>query len=172
MKEVNLYVQGMCKNDVSERPGSYVCMLEYKGHKKILSDFMEHTTANKVMLIGITNAIKLLKETCCINIYIPCSLGFKKIYRNGEYIQTKSERYNYKELNILSDLMVKKGHKHNEIVTYKYANQLKEINKSRYVHKYKMYKRLKNLRDQNNLPDIEVEETESISDSPITNIGE
>lgn len=167
MKEVNLYIYSMCKCMDEFKPGCYIGMLEYKGHKKIVSGFIENTTSYRLLITAFIDAVKGLKEPCNINVYMPCRIGLSKIKnKKGAYKHT--EKHNYDLLNELSDLLKNNNHKFNAVVTNNYVEILKKECKKMYDYKFKMYKKLASMKDPLSLPDIgNIEETESISDSPI-----
>lgn len=115
MKEVNIYVKGIAKSMLDNKPGSYVSVLEYEGRTKILHGNEYNTTSNRMIITGVIEAIKLLKEPCYINIYTPTKLGFKSTKVNKDLI------------GIIKDLIVQDGHDYNEVVTSDYIKYLENI---------------------------------------------
>lgn len=139
MKEVNIYTYGVCKSNLPKKPGSYVTILEYKGKIKQVDGFIEETTSNRVMIMGMIQAVKMLKEPCKIHFYNITQLGFKKIMnKNGDYKNT-SLKCNGDLLNKLSQLLEQGGHEIEEHITKEYENKLRRCNR-KYDAKFEEYK--------------------------------
>ena len=127
MKEVNLYIFGKCQNLLDNKPGAYIVKMEYKHHIRQLNDYMEDMTTNRALIIGLIEAVKLLKEPCIINVHIQTYIGFKKIIsKHGGYKKTSDKKNNGSLLNQLSEVLETGGHKINEILTNRYSNALKK----------------------------------------------
>ena len=138
MKEVNIYTYGVCKSNLIKKPGSYVTILEYKGKLKQIDGFIEETTSNRVMITGMIQAVKRLKEPCKIHFYNVTQLGFKKIInKKGDYKRT-SLKCNGDLLNELSELLEQGGHEIEEHITKEYENKLRSCNR-KYDAKFKKY---------------------------------
>jgi hypothetical protein len=77
MKQVTLY--SGCSFDYGKRSGRYFAALEYKNSlKRIYGEIQgEHETANRVVIHGLIEAVKLIKEPCELT-FITCTpVGFK-----------------------------------------------------------------------------------------------
>lgn len=75
MKEINMYVRG--REDYNTKIGCWIAVLEYKGRTKYLKGKEENTTTNRMIITGVIEAIKTLKEPCIITLYTHTYLGFK-----------------------------------------------------------------------------------------------
>lgn len=137
IKEVNIYTFGICKINVLKRPGSYITILEYKGHTKQVDGFIEETTTNRTIITGMIQAVKLLKEPCKIHFYNAIQVGLKKIYRDGKYKKIPMKD-NGDLLNELSDLLEQGGHLIEEHITKEYEKQLRKCNR-KYDNKFAEY---------------------------------
>ena len=117
MKEVNIYIRGICKNfgEGSElKEGKYIALIEYKGHHKRCIGKEINTTSNRMFLVALTEGIKALKESCIINFYTPTTLGFKKPHKSP----------NKDLLGKILELVEYNGHKLNENISRKYQDYL------------------------------------------------
>ena len=138
MKEVNIYTSNRCLSMSDKKPGSYVVKMEYRGRVKYIDGFTENTTSYRVLIIGMIEAIKQLKEPCKINVYNPVAVGFRKIInKKGEY-KTTSLKYNGDLLNELSELLSSGGHAIKEHITNEYMKELKLYHK-KYDEVFKKY---------------------------------
>ena len=107
MKQVNLYVRGICINTGESgelRKGKYIALLEYQNkHKKVFGTEI-NTTSNRMFLKAVIEGLSLLKECCIVNIYTPTRLGFNsKSSPNKDLINqilgtVKSNGHMYKEV--------------------------------------------------------------------------
>lgn len=88
MKEVTIYARGSVS---PEHGGRYLATLNFKGAEKWVSGRSEdeNTTAQRMMITGIIEAVKLLKEPCKLTIYAHDRFRLKKIQkaRNPDLIQ-------------------------------------------------------------------------------------
>lgn len=119
MKEVNIYIRGICKNfgEGSElKEGKYIALIEYKGHYKKCVGKEVNTTSNRMFLVALIEGIKALRESCIINFYTPTSLGFGKPNKSP----------NKDLLNEIFELVEAKGHKLNENISKRYQNYLSD----------------------------------------------
>ena len=110
MKEVNMYIRGICKNsgEYSEiKEGRYIVLLEYKGRHKQDIGIEFNTTSNRMLLKALIKGIEMLKEPCIINFYTPTSLGFKKPNKSP----------NKDLINEVLTLVEAKGHKLNKNIS-------------------------------------------------------
>ena len=112
MKIVNIYVQGIAKSNLPTKDGKYVTVLEYKGKTKILYGEANNTTSNRMLITGVIEGVKLLKEPCEITIYVPTNLGLKSTKPNKDLI------------NILKELFLLGRHTYIEVVSNNYKAQL------------------------------------------------
>lgn len=129
MKEISIYISNRCLSMSDKKPGSYVVKMEYRGRVKYIDGFTENTTSYRVLIMGMIEAIKLLKEPCKINVYNPVAVGLKKILnKKGEY-KTTSLKYNGDLLNELSELLSSGGHAIKEHITNEYMKELKPYQK-------------------------------------------
>ncbi len=67
MKKVKIYSDGACSGNPG--PGGWACVLLYKGNRKNISGFVEHTTNNRMELTGAMYGLLALKESCTVEIY-------------------------------------------------------------------------------------------------------
>ena len=67
MKKVIIYTDGACSGNPG--PGGYGAILVYDGREKEVSEFFEHTTNNRMEMIGVIAALAALKEPCEASIY-------------------------------------------------------------------------------------------------------
>lgn len=66
MKKVFLYCDGSSLGNPG--PGGWCSILEYNGHEKVISGGESHTTNNRMELLSVIEALKLLKEKCEVEI--------------------------------------------------------------------------------------------------------
>ena len=67
MKEVTIYTDGACSGNPG--PGGWAAILIYNNVKKEISGGSPQTTNNIMELTAIIEALKMLKETCKVNVY-------------------------------------------------------------------------------------------------------
>lgn len=67
MKTVHVYTDGACRGNPG--PGGWGAILDYKGIQRELSGGERQTTNNRMELTAVIEALKLLKEPCCIHLY-------------------------------------------------------------------------------------------------------
>ena len=67
MKNVTIYTDGACSGNPGK--GGWGCVLIYKDSKKEFSGYEETTTNNRMELTAIIEALKKLKEPCCVDLY-------------------------------------------------------------------------------------------------------
>ena len=150
MKNITLYSDGSCSGNPG--PGGWGCILIYKEHSKELSGGFEHTTNNRMELVGVIEGLKALKEPCCVDVYTDSAYVFNAIdkgwltnwKRNGWKTSAKKDVENIDLWNSLSDLLSihtvtfhkVKGHADNaynnrcdQLATAQTAIQIKELNK-------------------------------------------
>lgn len=67
MKQVTIYTDGACSGNPG--PGGWGAILLYKDTIRELSGGEEHTTNNRMELLGVISALSALKEPCEIELY-------------------------------------------------------------------------------------------------------
>ena len=67
MKQVTIYTDGACSGNPG--PGGWGAILLYKDTLRELSGGEEHTTNNRMELLGVISALSALKEPCEIELY-------------------------------------------------------------------------------------------------------
>lgn len=65
-KEVHMFTDGACSGNPGD--GAYCCILQYKEHEKIISDYAERTTNNKMELLAVIKGLEAIKYPCKIDI--------------------------------------------------------------------------------------------------------
>ncbi len=66
LKEITIYTDGACSGNPG--PGGWAAILIYGEHTKEISDGEKNTTNNRMELMAVIRALKLLKETCKVEI--------------------------------------------------------------------------------------------------------
>lgn len=78
MKKVSIYLHGS-QFPLENNRGTYEATLVYKNNRKALRGKDDNkTTSSRMMLTGLIEATKMLKEPCIINVYAPTNLGFSR----------------------------------------------------------------------------------------------
>ena len=67
MKTVTIYTDGACSGNPG--PGGWGAILEWNGVEKEISGGAADTTNNRMELIGVIEALSLLKEPCVVELY-------------------------------------------------------------------------------------------------------
>ena len=67
MKTVTIYTDGACSGNPG--PGGWGAILEWNGVEKEISGGAPDTTNNRMELIGVIEALSLLKEPCIVELY-------------------------------------------------------------------------------------------------------
>ena len=67
MKTVTICTDGACSGNPG--PGGWGAILEYNGTEKEISGGAADTTNNRMELIGVIEALSLLKEPCVVELY-------------------------------------------------------------------------------------------------------
>ncbi len=67
MKEIEIYTDGACRGNPGR--GGYGVVLKYKSFRKELSCGYQHTTNNRMELLGAIVALEALKEPCQVKLY-------------------------------------------------------------------------------------------------------
>ena len=96
MKNVLIYTDGACSGNPGA--GGWGTILEYKGNRKELSGGSAETTNNRMELLAVINALKLLKEPCEVTLYSDsqyvCNalkLGWAKKWRDNGWMRNKKD---------------------------------------------------------------------------------
>lgn len=96
MKTVEIYTDGACSGNPG--PGGYGAILKYNGHEKEISGGDKNTTNNRMELLAVIEALKLLKEPCYVELYSDSqyvcnafNLGWVEKWKTKNWMRTKSE---------------------------------------------------------------------------------
>lgn len=96
MKSVEIFTDGACSGNPG--PGGYGAILRYKGKEKEISGGEPHTTNNRMELLAVINALKLLKEPCEVQLYSDSqyvcnafNLGWVEKWKSKNWMRTKNE---------------------------------------------------------------------------------
>ena len=96
MKTVEIFTDGACSGNPG--PGGYGAILRYKVTEKEISGGSENTTNNRMELLAVIEALKLLKEPCIVQLYSDSqyvcnafNLGWVEKWKAKNWMRTKSE---------------------------------------------------------------------------------
>ena len=67
MKKVEIFTDGACSGNPG--PGGWAAILKYQDNEKKISGFVPNTTNNRMELLSLINALKLLKEKCDVTVF-------------------------------------------------------------------------------------------------------
>lgn len=67
MKEVTIYTDGACSGNPG--PGGWAAVLIYGNHHKEIFGGEKDTTNNRMELQAVIEALKALKEPCCVRVF-------------------------------------------------------------------------------------------------------
>lgn len=67
MKHVIIYTDGACKGNPG--PGGWAAILNFNHTQKILSGCEQHTTNNRMELMGAIEGLSALKQRCVVDLY-------------------------------------------------------------------------------------------------------
>jgi ribonuclease HI len=67
LDQVNIYTDGSSRGNPG--PGGYGAVLVCGQFRKELSQGFNHTTNNRMELLGVIEALRSLKRRCCVNVY-------------------------------------------------------------------------------------------------------
>lgn len=125
MKKVFLYCDGSSLGNPG--PGGWCSILEYNGHEKVISGGESHTTNNRMELLSVIEALKLLKEKCEVEIisdsqYVVSGINqwldgwIKRNFKNVKNPEMWKEYINLSEGHKIKATWVKghAGHQYNE----------------------------------------------------------
>ena len=79
---VKIYSTGSCNPQTGL--GSYSALLQYKSHYKALHGDLVNTTANKCIITGLIEAVKLLKKPSKVKLVTSTSIGVESAIKNGK----------------------------------------------------------------------------------------
>lgn len=103
MKSVEIFTDGACKGNPG--PGGYGAILRYNGYEKEVSGGEANTTNNRMELLAVIEAFKLLKEPCLVTLYSDsqyvCNAiekGWAKKWQQNGWMRNKKEPALNKEL--------------------------------------------------------------------------
>jgi len=126
MKQIDIFTDGSSLGNPG--PGGWCAILKYKNHKKIIQGGENFTTNNKMELIAVIEALKLLKEPCIVNLYADSTYVLKGIeewldnwvkknFKNVKNKELWQELYQLKHKHIIKTNWIKghSGHTENEI---------------------------------------------------------
>lgn len=65
-KTVHMFTDGACSGNPGA--GAYACILQYKEHEKILSDYNPNTTNNQMELMAVIAGLEAIKYPCNVDI--------------------------------------------------------------------------------------------------------
>lgn len=93
MKNIAIYLASSCQSNLSIKKGSYCVRMEYKDLSKLLEKVIIDTTitSNRLLLIGLIEALNQLRTPCNITIYTPAPLGFISSKPNKDLISIVKE---------------------------------------------------------------------------------
>lgn len=97
MKEIEIYTDGACSGNPG--PGGWGAILMYKGVEKELSGGERETTNNRMELTAVIEALKALKEPCCVQLYSDSkyvidalSKGWARSWQKKNWIKSDKKR--------------------------------------------------------------------------------
>ena len=67
MKKVTIYTDGACS--CNPGPGGWGAVLMFGNRQKEISGFENNTTNNRMEMLAVINALKMLKEPCEVDLY-------------------------------------------------------------------------------------------------------
>lgn len=117
-KEVSIFVRGICDTTTEARIGKYIAILNFKGREKEIFGEEDNTTSNRMIIKGLSEVVKLLKEPCKINFFTHTAIGLKKYYK-------KSQGINNDIMEELFSLIIENNHSLKEIIT---SSRQEELN--------------------------------------------
>lgn len=97
MKKVEIFTDGACSGNPG--PGGWGAILRYKETEKEISGGEALTTNNRMELMAVISALKMLKEPCDVTLYSDsqyvCNalkLGWAKKWKANNWMRNKKER--------------------------------------------------------------------------------
>jgi len=126
LKKIEIFTDGSSLGNPG--PGGWCAILRYKSHEKILKGGETLTTNNRMELIAVIEALKVLKEPCEVELYSDSTYvvkgisewlegWIKKNFKNIKNSELWKEFINLSQNHIIRTNWVKghSGHKENEI---------------------------------------------------------
>lgn len=151
MKKIYLYTDGACSgNQYDQNIGGYGAILQYGQHKKEIYGGQVNTTNNKMELLAVIEALKLIKEKqVSIEIYSDSSYVVecfnKKWYVNWEKNGWKNSKKAPVENQELWQTLLALYRKFDEVHFYRVKGHL-DLNKSSEINKwYKKFTQQRNI---------------------------
>ena len=142
MKNIEIYTDGACKGNPG--PGGWGAILKYNNYKKEISGYESMTTNNRMELLAVIEALKLIKEPCNIIIfsdsqYVCKAIGEKWLlkWQNNNWMKNKKEAVansdlwkTYLNLSKIHNININwikghAGHPENELCDKLAVNQIK-----------------------------------------------
>lgn len=109
-KEISVFIASSCNYASQQREGFYVAELRYKDKSKFIGKDVINTTSNRVIIEGLIDIVKMLKEPCIIQVYSAGSYGYERIYtKQGNYKDNISGK-NKDLLKTLQTLLIDSNH--------------------------------------------------------------
>lgn len=96
MKLVKIFTDGACKGNPG--PGGWGAILKFNGHEKVISGGEQSTTNNRMEILGVINALRLLKEKCKVELvsdskYVCDAIekGWARRWKKNNWMRNKHE---------------------------------------------------------------------------------
>ena len=96
MKKVTIYTDGACSGNPG--PGGYGAILIHGAHRKEISGGDPQTTNNRMEIMGVIEALKMLKTPCEVNLYSDSRYvvdaiekGWAKKWQQNNWMRNKKE---------------------------------------------------------------------------------
>lgn len=96
MKLVKIFTDGACKGNPG--PGGWGAILKFNGHEKVISGGEQSTTNNRMEILGVINALRLLKEKCKVELvsdskYVCDAIekGWARRWKENNWMRNKHE---------------------------------------------------------------------------------
>ena len=125
-KEISIYIVGGCNSQSEEKEGYYAAELRYKDKSRFIGRNIDNTTSNRVVIEGLIDTIKILKEPCIIQVYTAGTYGYKSMYnKRGQYRETITG-VNNDLLSILQKQLIENNHILLDNRSNKHTKRLKE----------------------------------------------
>lgn len=83
--DVSFYIRGTADTSSFNNTGKYISILSFNGKEKELSGKLNNATANRMIITGLIESIKILKLPCRIKLHTHTSIGLKRYsrYKDG-----------------------------------------------------------------------------------------
>lgn len=96
MKLVKIFTDGACKGNPG--PGGWGAILKFNGNEKVISGGEQSTTNNRMEILGVINALRLLKEKCKVELvsdskYVCDAIekGWARRWKENNWMRNKHE---------------------------------------------------------------------------------